>query len=109
MAYLYMFIAGAWYWIARDVAVPSSERPGYRRLALEALCLVVGILWPLSVTISLARSEKLYYRGPQWCAKPFAWHWAPYPIYGMRYAGLTVAGHSLLYSDHMMDEQRAVS
>ena len=39
-------------------------------------------------------------RGPKWCAKWFAWHWVPDQLHGMMYAGVTVFGWSLIYSNH---------
>jgi hypothetical protein len=43
---------------------------------------------------------KFWIQDPGWTDDRFAWHWVPDQISGMDYAGLTLFGWSLLYSDH---------
>ena len=43
---------------------------------------------------------KFWIQDPDWTDNMFAWHWVPDQISGMDYAGFTLFGWSLLYSDH---------
>jgi hypothetical protein len=44
---------------------------------------------------------KLYLQPPRWCdGRWLAWHYERDQIRGIAYAGVTIAGWSLLYSDH---------
>jgi hypothetical protein len=44
---------------------------------------------------------KLYLQPPRWCdGRWLAWHYERDQIWGIAYAGVTIAGWSLLYSDH---------
>lgn len=44
---------------------------------------------------------KLSYAGPSWNrGKLFEWHWVPDQISGILYAGVTLFGWSILYTDY---------
>jgi len=43
---------------------------------------------------------RLYRGNPAWCRSHFALHWEADQLHGVLYAGITLFGRSLLYSDH---------
>ena len=42
---------------------------------------------------------RIHFKGREWCSDWLAWHWVPDQISGMNYAGLTVCGLSIIYSE----------
>lgn len=44
--------------------------------------------------------NKWHYKPKAWCSSRFEWHWVPDQISGINYAGITLFGHSLIYSDY---------
>ena len=43
--------------------------------------------------------KKFYVKGPEWCSSRLQFHWVGAHLGGILYAGVTVFGRSLLYSD----------
>ena len=50
------------------------------------------------------RSRKLFwkleYKSPAWCNSKLAVHYAPDQVRGILYAGITIFGHSIIYTDY---------
>jgi hypothetical protein len=49
--------------------------------------------------VKIKALQKFHYKGKTWCASKFEWHYVPDQISGVDYAGFTLFGHSVLYSD----------